>query len=193
MTERDILTILNRFCAKEKAGRFDMRKPFRIGEYVYATDGRCGARAKIPGEYPCDCPPPADKVFLASECFEQSPAEMPILPEPLMCEMCDGNGTTTCGCECGGCSHDIECNHCFGGFVSRPVSVGGVVLVGEFYARPLMEFGARFYPHADSEKRRSVMVRWVAGDVEGVLMPVMLYNGNEHRVIGKPVPKKEKD
>lgn len=116
-----------RACAAKEIFRYAINVPFRIGNYIYATDGRTAVRMKAPtgfrqpkGEFP-----PVDTVG-----WNEPRGEPVDLPDPgpapergPKCERCKGKGVGpvdceqcrgTGECECYACGHTTDCGECDG-------------------------------------------------------------------------------
>lgn len=87
---------LQRFCANELDEREYLRKPWKHGEWVYATNGHVCVRvptAAMPDVAECDKAPPAQKLF--QKHMEQRQCEFLLMPSiaPLKkCSACYGKG-----------------------------------------------------------------------------------------------------
>lgn len=103
-------TLLN-FTAAEPTTRYAMNLPFRLGDFIYATDGKWAAR--IPADaVPADAilalskGPPANEVFDAYKPTSQVIALVHIDAEP--CKKCGDVGSWTCS----ECEHEHDCQEC---------------------------------------------------------------------------------
>lgn len=114
---------LMRFCANESDPRDHLRKPWKHGEWVYATNGHVCVRvpaSSMPDVGECDKAPPAQNMFL--KYMEQRQCEflpMPPLQKVAKCRACNGIGTvlaTKCpACADGTFYHygdTYDCMHC---------------------------------------------------------------------------------
>lgn len=99
---------LARYCANETDPREYLRAPFRLGTWVYATNGHVCVRvasAMAPDITTApDGAPAADKLFAAAL---EAPGEfvtMPDIEAPLECTYCEGAGLVAA----------LRCTHCDG-------------------------------------------------------------------------------
>ncbi len=173
MTPLDIL----KACCARTNGRYALVNPFRLGEHVYATDGRICARAAIEGEFPCPRKPPrAETLDWARDRYDADPAPMPtIAPVAPKCEACGGKGILTQKHSCGRREYDEECEECMDGldWFRMPLTDLGGVHIAAYFTALLVRFGARVHPMSDPKKRARSAVYWhCANGVSGLLMPV---------------------
>lgn len=125
-----VMEMLAEFCSPYKSPltyKYSMDAPFRVGEFVYATDGKACVRvpaSAAPEVGESDKAPPVQEVFYADIGGMTAYPIPPGLPKDrfpcsvckgdgkahtIMCPACDGDGWTECE-ECGA-EHDCEdCN-----------------------------------------------------------------------------------
>ena len=116
---------LSKFCANESDPREHLRRPWKHGEWVYATNGHLCVRvpaASMPDVAECDKAPNAQNLF--QKHMEQRQCEfllMPTLPKVHACGDCEGKGTVLAvkcpACTDGAFDHygdTYDCLHCEG-------------------------------------------------------------------------------
>src|SRR4051812_4704973 len=104
---------LKDFCSDETGIRYDMTTPYKIGDWVYATNGKMIVRVPA-ADFPAvaareKVPNPASLGFwdLPRDHLVAVPDFLPFRIED--CAACDGHGGCLCGCEkcdgvCGLCA-----------------------------------------------------------------------------------------
>ena len=134
-TYERVAAILYGCCGVEADNRWITTKPFRIGEHVYATDGKMCVRTSLPievEELSEGRPPAADKLAWRNCQLPRVsiwPVKMPSMPSTERCTSCRGFGLQECDL-----GHEHKCEGCDGtGYVTpdifvEPVRVGTVRL-----------------------------------------------------------------
>jgi hypothetical protein len=161
----DELPQIFRDCCGTDEGRYVMSKPFAIGPYVYAADGRIAVRMPVPrggvSGASQDRIPNCDTVAQWESKFGE-PINIPDIPPAEMtqaakCEDCDGKG----------------CDECQGGIVqprekSRYTAFGKIKL-NNHYLRILKTAGAKLRLPA-GRAYSHVAVAFVGDGWDGLLM-----------------------
>jgi hypothetical protein len=159
---------LEKFCSTDLTRPYLM-KPFTIGEWTYATNGRICVRVPAMAEWPS-----IEKTIAAPELFAAPVTEFRPLPkiefpppdEDDECESCNGRG---CEHDCPDC--ECICEQCNGTGEVPPysnvsVEIGNGIYAGRYIhllqSLPSVEIGP---PH----KRERMQFRFAGG--EGCLMP----------------------
>lgn len=167
--------------------RYEMERPWREGDMVYATNGwaivRCKYRPEF-GDVPTnDNPPPHAGLWMAATEFAADPLPIPELPTPLQpttitsteCPDCEGDGTSECP-HCG--EQSVDCKKCDGTGEVKPYDITtgppreliawDQICLNASIVRCLRECGASIYP----PKRRGKPARFVCPDgSDGLVMP----------------------
>ncbi len=125
------------FCAQASDEREFLRKPFRRGAFVYATNGHIGVRVLGDGIKADEIPP--DKLPSLEVLFDRPPpsalVDFPTVPLAAKCVSCKGKRTVRLGsCEdCNGDGtffhgqHEYDCKHCDGDGWTDDYSDGATV------------------------------------------------------------------
>jgi len=170
-------------CCAKSPSRYAITKPFRKGEYVYATDGRIIARVPAAGRAEPESdtmdgvktPPCLDLPWDRSR-YAMAAATIPDGPDPEWesCVRCGGSGDCT-DCDCGNSHECGRCKGTGGNIANRHVSLGSFG-VGTVYLS-LMRHG-RFvlYPSLESPATKPIYFCRDDG-VDGLLMPMTPLSG----------------
>jgi len=189
----EIPWIIRACCASGESSRYSIGEPWveihNGTEYVVATNGWSCCRVRrvhLPGPLP-ECavdfakPNICDLTAWKGK-YSATAVEIPPLgpePKPLTCEACAGMGL----CNCDKCEIEHDCGRCKGhGEVPAPEK--RIVLVKAIdygfcdqRLRPLVLAGVRELfvpdPHAAPGGRTQRGARFVLGDVEGIIMPML--------------------
>jgi hypothetical protein len=176
--------IMRAFCAKEPA-RYDMKTPWVLNGYKYATNGRAAARHKAdePNSPPTSegSRPPCGTLFVVTPQTRfvlTEPEKMP--PAPKRCGWCEGTGGRECNL-----GHFHDCESCDGRGKAdydpnMPVLmiVKGLGLSWDLHSL-LWTIGVRevWHDYQDNMKNPPPM-RAAVGDIEIVAMPSLIHDGS---------------
>ncbi len=122
-----MIELLKRFAANGSDPREYMRAPFSRGEWTYATNGHIAVRVpKIDGVeiLPEKHIPRIEGLFKSSS---DAFIDMPILPQPENCQMCNGTGIAH---ECPDCDGDGEFEHGLHTYKCKECDGSGQVTAG---------------------------------------------------------------
>ncbi len=177
MTEREamILAFMERICPPE-GSKYAIEKPWRDGDFLYATDGRIAAKWRTPltttdgriFEEPVAGRkwPPINDVMVGD--WEQGVSGISCAPVSTEeCGECCGTGYVSCNL-----GHEHECPACLDGRVetNEAVFIERFPSLGRKYVYAIVACGGVLYPRKDGNKERAVRFT-IGDDVEGVLMP----------------------
>lgn len=173
-------TSLEMFCAKSST-RYAIAAPFSVNGYHYATDGHWIARRKDDTSLKHDGQlPPCERLPGWAAEYKPDPLPMPLLKSMNLfidCKKCCGSGQCThCTGMCGACDGNGRVDS------DRILGWEDGVFLKEFYVVQLANIGAQLFAPASGNVKHPV--RFVAGDIEGLLMQCEPKGGCEYMHVG---------
>ena len=174
--------IFDECCNAESVGaRFDMTRPFPLGEYAYATDSRIAVRARHAHAALLHTPqnrPPVERLPWMTPATPE--VELPDVGDGMAtCDQCKGDGKVVGYTPelAGGIGYTSECWECDGkGKFRDPARVQvGPVLLTRGYVALLRRHGVTrvrpsLMPAADSRKVDAPAVYFAGDGFEGLLL-----------------------
>ena len=165
-------------CTADEDARYEISKPWVQAGYVGATDGRVIVRTMLEGA-DAGKGPNMDSLPWDPALYADTETPLPDIgkrPGVTVCEECGGIGLVTCPC----CEREHECDECGGSGEAEarrtPFALPNAdypVSLMNNYIWLLQEHGVTgvFLRRTPPPRGVSQSVRFVVGDVEGLLMP----------------------